>query len=123
MLTLHNGISTTEFVFSEKARSEIRAELGIVDGQQLILAVGRLSEQKDYPNLLSAISILSESQQNIKVAIAGQGPLLNELEERVNTLGIEDKICFLGVREDIPRLMSAADVLYCLQHGKVLGWL
>jgi len=110
MLTLHNGISTTEFVFSEKARSDIRRELGLIEGQQLILAVGRLDQQKDYPNLLSAISILSESQKNIKVAIAGQGPLLNELEERVNILGIEDKICFLGVRTDIPRLMSAADV-------------
>lgn len=110
MLTLHNGVSTTEFVFSEQARSEVRAELSIVEGQQLILAVGRLNEQKDYPNLLSAISTLITNAKDIRVAIAGHGPLLDELRKSISTLGIEDKVQFLGVRTDIPQLMSAADV-------------
>lgn len=110
MLTLHNGIPMTEFVFNEDARNKIRRELGILDHQSLILAVGRLNEQKDYPNLLAAIALLSERQKNIKVAIAGQGPLLNDLQSRVNELGIKDKVYFLGMRKDIPHLMSAADV-------------
>lgn len=110
MLTLHNGISTTEFIFSEQARDDICRELGVIKDQQLILAVGRLNEQKDYPNLFAAISILSKNYQNIKVAIAGQGSLLHELENRAKELGIADKICFLGIRDDIPQLMSAADV-------------
>ena len=110
MLTLHNGISTTEFTFSEKARVEVRNELGISESQQLVLAVGRLNEQKDYPNFLSAISILAANNQDIKVVIAGHGPLLYELQDSAKTLGIEDKVCFLGVRNDIPRLISAADV-------------
>lgn len=109
MLTLHNGISTTEFVLSKRTRSDIRTELGITEGQQLVLAVGRLNEQKDYPNLLSALSTLSSTHKNIKLAIAGQGPLLEELEKMVNNLGIEDKVQFLGIRTDVAQLMSAAD--------------
>ena len=107
MLALYNGISTTEFVFSEQARKDIRKELGVVEGQQLIIAVGRLNEQKDYPNLLSA---LTSTHKNVKVAIAGQGSLLEELENKARVLGISDRVCFLGIRTDIPRLMSAADI-------------
>lgn len=110
MLTLHNGISTTDFVFSEQARSYIRSELGVTEGQQLILAVGRLNEQKDYPNLLSAISHISPKFRNIKLAIVGDGPQLNELKKYVNSLGLNNKVDFLGIRTDIPSLMSAADV-------------
>ena len=110
MLTLHNGISTTDFVFSEQARSYIRSELGVTEGQQLILAVGRLNEQKDYPNLLSAISHVSLKCRNVKLAIVGDGPQLNELKEYANSLGLNNKVNFLGIRTDIPSLMSAADV-------------
>lgn len=110
MLTLHNGISTTDFVFSEQARSYIRSELGVTEGQQLILAVGRLNEQKDYPNLLSAISHVSLKCRNVKLAIVGDGPQLNELKEYANSLGLNNKVNFLGIRLDIPSLMSAADV-------------
>lgn len=110
MLTLHNGISTTDFVFSEQARSYIRSELGVTEGQQLILAVGRLNEQKDYPNLLAAISHVSLKCRNVKLAIVGDGPQLNELKEYANSLGLNNKVNFLGIRTDIPSLMSAADV-------------
>lgn len=110
MLTLHNGISTTDFVFSEQARSYIRSELGVTEGQQLILAVGRLNEQKDYPNLLSAISHVSLKCRDVKLAIVGDGPQLNELKKYTNSLGLNNKVDFLGIRTDISSLMSAADV-------------
>ena len=110
MLTLHNGISTADFVFSEQARSYIRSELGVTEGQQLILAVGRLNEQKDYPNLLAAISHVSLKCRNVKLAIVGDGPQLNELKKYANSLGLNNKVDFLGIRTDIPSLMSAADV-------------
>lgn len=110
ILTVHNGISTTEFVFSESARNEIRTELEILEGDKLLLAVGRLNEQKDYPNLLSAIEKLSNKYQNITIAIAGHGPLLEKLQKYANNLDVSHKVKFLGVRRDIPSLMSAADV-------------
>ena len=110
MLTLYNGISTTQFVFSSQARSDIRRELGITDDQQLILAVGRLNEQKDYPNLLSAISEISDKYKNIKLVIVGDGPQLNKLKDKVKLLGLNNKVKFLGLRSDIPSLMSAADI-------------
>ncbi|WP_282156483.1 glycosyltransferase [Vibrio diabolicus] len=110
MLALHNGISTSNFVFSKRARCEIRSELGISEEQELILAVGSLSEQKDYPNLFAAVKNLVEKKDNFQVVIAGYGSLQAELENQLCLLGIEDKVRFLGIRQDISRLMSAADI-------------
>ena len=110
ILAIHNGISTTEFTYSESERIKIRKELGIHNYEKLILAVGRLDNSKDYPNLLSAISHISLKCRNVKLAIVGDGPQLNELKEYANSLGLNNKVDFLGIRTDIPSLMSAADV-------------
>ncbi|WP_435950471.1 glycosyltransferase [Psychrobacter sp. DM8] len=110
MLTVHNGISTIEFNYSDKNRTKVRDELDVVNTDQLIVAVGRLNEPKDYPNLLSAIKVLSKKHQNITLAIAGDGPHLQALQRQTIKLGLNNKVRFLGIRKDIPSLMSAADV-------------
>ncbi len=110
MLTLHNSISTIEFNYSDKNRTKVRDELDVVHTDQLIVSVGRLNEQKDYPNLLSAIKVLSKKHQNITLAIAGDGPHLQALQKQTINLGINNKVRLLGIRTDIPSLMSAADV-------------
>lgn len=110
MLALYNSISTSEFSFSQEKRDSIRKELKIDTNTKLILAVGRLNEQKDYPNLLIALSEISKSNSKVKLAIAGNGPLLQDLNNLSHKLGLENKVLFLRVRHDIPALMSAADV-------------
>ena len=110
MLTVHNGISIYDFIFSDEKRIQIREELGIASNEKLILAVGRLDDSKDYPNLLSAVVDLFSNCDHVKLVIAGDGSLLNSLKEKTKLLGLEKKVTFLGIRTDIPSLMSAADV-------------
>lgn len=110
MLAIHNGINTEAFAFDKTERDSVRAELSIDDSTPLILAVGRLWEQKDYPNLLTAISGLARSAVDFRLAIVGDGPLRAELEARAQSLGIADQVDFLGVRHDVAALMSACDV-------------
>lgn len=110
MLTVHNGISICDFIFSDEKRIQIREELGIASNEKLILAVGRLDDSKDYPNLLSAVVDLFSNYDHVKLVIAGDGLLLNSLKEKTKLLGLEKKVTFLGVRTDIPSLMSAADI-------------
>lgn len=109
MISIPNGVDTTNFFFNAIDRKEIRKQLNIAD-KKMILCVGRLDEPKDYPNLFSAISMLKNSRQDFKVYIVGDGPLKNELGTMVNNLNIENYIVFLGVRCDINALMSAADI-------------
>lgn len=110
MLAVHNGINTDEFFFDQAARARIRAELAIDDSTPLILAVGRLWEQKDYPNLFKATSDLASKSVYGRLAIVGGGPLRCELEALAHSLDIADQVDFLGIRHDVPALMSACDV-------------
>jgi len=110
MLAIHNGIDTEDFNFNQTARDRIRKELSISDSTPLIVAVGRLWEQKDYPCLLKAMSGLAGRSVDFRVAIIGDGPLRGELEALAESLGISAQVSFLGVRHDVPALMSACDV-------------
>jgi len=70
--------------------------------------VGRLDVAKDYPNMLQAFVRLPSSSESM-LLIAGQGPEMEKLTKIVNTIGLENRVRFLGLRTDIANLMKAAD--------------
>lgn len=109
VVSVVNGIDTNRFVFDFKVRDVKRVELDIAN-LQMILAVGRLNIAKDYPNLLNAIALLKEQRQDFMVVIVGDGPLKQELIILTKSLKVESFVAFVGVRRDIPALMSASDV-------------
>lgn len=88
--------------------AEVRAELG-ADTRPLVLAVGRLGAQKDYPTLLGAAAGWAEREPVPVVAIVGEGPCRGELEERVRRERLPVRL--LGHRADIADLLQACDVV------------
>jgi len=110
MVAIHNGIDTAAFTFDPAARERVRTELNLDEAAPLLLAVGRLWEQKDYPNLLRAFAGLEGGPVPPQLAIVGDGPLRGELEAMAGSLGVADRVHFLGVRHDVPALMAASDV-------------
>ncbi len=110
MLAIHNGINTEDFTFDQTARGRIRAELSVNDGTLLLVSVGRLWAAKDYPNLLESLSGLARRSVDFRLAIVGDGPLRSELTALAHSLGLAHQVDFLGVRHDIPAIMSACDV-------------
>ncbi|RLV61408.1 glycosyltransferase [Parashewanella curva] len=105
----YNGINTDLFHYCKESRSSLRNELRISQDDQMLLAVGRLTEAKDYPNMLRAIKLLIEKNNKLKLFIAGQGELSDSLNTLVEELNLTENVTFLGVRHDINCLMSAAD--------------
>ncbi|NWO11511.1 glycosyltransferase [Chromohalobacter salexigens] len=61
----------------------------------VILAAGRLTEQKDYPTLIKAFAAL-RARQPVRLVILGEGELLDSLEAMVSSLGLSDDIALLG---------------------------
>jgi glycosyltransferase involved in cell wall biosynthesis len=110
MVTIHNGIDTVDFNFDEAARNRVRTELGVASTTPLLLAVGRLWEPKDYPNLLRAFARLPVAPVLPRLLVVGDGPLREELMILADSLGLSERVDFLGVRHDVPALMSACDV-------------
>ncbi len=110
MITIHNGIDTEIFKFDPEGRSTVRRQLGVSDSQAVVLAVGRLSEAKDYPTLLRSFATVNCPESQPVLIIAGEGPLKECLVRFSDALGISERVHFLGIRHDVSALMSACDV-------------
>ena len=93
---------------ARRTRDEVRAELGVDDGRPLVLAIGRLHPQKGYDVLFDAAGRWTSRQPPPFVAVAGNGPLEEELAGRI--AGERLPVRLLGRREDVPDLLGAADV-------------
>lgn len=109
MIPFYNGIDTALFSYNEVARKIKREEIGVTDHVPLILAVGRLTKAKDYPNLLHAISKLNILVQP-KLVIIGDGEEKQNLYYLAKKLGIDKNIIWLGIRHDVEDWMSACDL-------------
>ena len=105
-----NSVDVARF-HAPSMRDRTRVELGVPDDRFLWLAVGRLDEAKDYPNLLSAFSTLIQRRPDACLSIAGDGPLKSNLLSMVTQLGLDSEVYLLGLRSDIPALYAASDAL------------
>jgi glycosyltransferase involved in cell wall biosynthesis len=85
-----------------------RRELGVPEGAPLLVAVGRLAPQKDYPTLLAAAERWARRDTPPLLVIAGEGPLREELAARISAGRLPVRL--LGHRDDLPELLAAADL-------------
>ena len=95
---VYNGVECKEF---SKFRTEKKSE------KLELVFVGRLFKQKGVDILVEAISKLP-SDLPIELVVVGRGPDQEKLEEYSNELGLSDVIKFLGLRMDVPELLSKA---------------
>lgn len=109
MVSVPNGIDTERFRPDPKAGAALRSQEGIADDTTLILSVGRLAPEKDHDRLLQAYAPIA-AVHDVQLWIVGQGPLLDALQASAAALGITEKVRFLGLRDDIPALMNAANL-------------
>ena len=75
----------------------------------LILGAGRLLNQKDFPTLLRAFSLVLKAMP-ARLAILGEGKDRRKLEELAKELGISDKVAFLGFQKNPFKYMKNASV-------------
>jgi glycosyltransferase involved in cell wall biosynthesis len=106
MMVVPNGIDAQRYSPNPQARRRVREAMGI-DGDFVWLAVGRLELQKAYPTMLRAFAKLGPGNRTL--LICGKGSLRDQLVALAGELGIGHRVRFLGLRDDIPDLMSAAD--------------
>lgn len=107
---MYNGVCDDKYRFSSIDRRKIRQDLGIHNETNLILSVGRLEKAKDFPCLLLAFSQVLNDVPNSKLIIIGKGSLKNQLVKIAETLGISDRVLFLGAVESTHTWYSAADL-------------
>jgi len=94
-----------------EVRSEVRAELGIRDGEVVVLAVANLRPEKGYDVLLDAARLVADRDLPVRFIAVGRGPLEAELRERHRHLGLGGRFQFLGPRQDVLNLMIGSDIV------------
>ena len=92
LLTIRYGLDAIPDAPSEPTP----AESGIPPGTPLVLAVGRLIEQKDHPTLLRAFALVRRERPDVRLAILGNGPLEGATRELARELAIEDALSLPG---------------------------
>jgi len=98
---------------ARRSAEDVRRELGL-GAQPLVLTVGRLAPQKDYPTLLSVAARVHESTQDAVFVIVGDGPLHDKLQARIDAEQLPVRL--LGHRNDVADLLGAADVFLLTSH-------
>lgn len=107
---LNNAIDAQRFAFSKQLRDEAREALGTGPAERVFLHIGAFNAQKNQAFLLEAFRDTLEKQPNARLLLVGDGERRASCEARAEALGIRKQVSFLGLREDIPALLSAADV-------------
>jgi glycosyltransferase involved in cell wall biosynthesis len=114
---IYNGVDVEYFRPLPETRAEVRAELGIPDSAFVVSYHGRIEPRKQIDVMVDAV-IAAASRDLVHGLFLGTGPQLAELGERVEDL--RAPVTFTGFREDVPRLLGAADVAMHLSISDTL---
>ena len=99
-ITIPNGCNAA--IFHPASRSEARRQLGVDEGARLVVYVGRLVPEKGLRELLEATAMLSQAHSRVELALIGDGPLRDELDQSARRIA--------GVPVHLPGAMDASMV-------------
>lgn len=107
---INNAIDLKKFEFNEKIRENLRKEFGIKEDTIVIGHIGRFMKQKNHDFLIDVFNELIKKDENSILILIGQGPLLNDMKQKVRDLKIEDKVKFIGQVTDVEKYYNIMDV-------------
>lgn len=109
LLTIHNAVNTEE-IQPTGTVEEVRSELGIDSGDFVIGSAGRMVPVKGYDIFLEMAGIFLTMHPNTRFLLVGDGPQKEELERKAIEMNLENKVLFLGFREDIINIINCFDI-------------
>lgn len=109
-IILKNGIEVEKFIYNKFLRENIRDELNI-SRKKVIGHVGSFNEQKNHTFLIDIFNELIKYDEDYMLILIGDGENRSCIQNKVELLGIEEKVMLLGRRDDIPNLLQAMDIM------------
>lgn len=101
--------------------STLRQELGLPDNAVVVGCVAVMREKKGHRALIQAMQELLKRPEVFLVLVGNGEPLLSQLKEYVNNLGLQDKIIFTGRRNDIPNVLAGFDLFALATEQEASG--
>ena len=113
--TINNGIDVN--AISEAA--PCKELLGLKENRKSILMVAGFRKQKNQDTIIRALTLLDK--EKYEVWFAGIGERMEEVKQLALSLGVSERVRFLGLRTDIPNVLRAADVIVMSSHWEGLS--
>ena len=113
--------SSRYFPVSEEEKMSMRKEMGYTSGTFLILCTGELNRNKNQSTVIKAVAEVVKAGQNVKLLLAGNGPMEEELKKLARTLDIDKNVDFLGYRTDLDKYVKISDIVVSASFREGLG--
>jgi 1,2-diacylglycerol 3-alpha-glucosyltransferase len=100
-----------------------RTQLGFSPGDIVIIYVGRLSPEKNLPLLLRAFYGVTNTFDNIRLLIVGDGPERENLAAQLKHMHIQERVCFTGMvaYDEVPAYLRTADIFVTPSSAETFG--
>lgn len=109
---LNNAIDLDKYKYSKKLRDKKREELGIKENTFVIGHIGRFVKQKNHELIIDVFNEIHKENKNAILLLVGQGPLMDEIKEKVKELKLTRYVKFLGQRSDANELYQVFDAFF-----------
>lgn len=113
--TINNGIDVNAISQALPCKNLLSKK----EERKAILMVAGFREQKDQDTILRAVNQLDKDK--FEVWFAGIGERMEEVQQLSKSLGVDDRVSFLGLRTDIPNVLKAADIIVMSSHWEGLS--
>lgn len=117
---INNAINVDKFIYNEEIRIKIRKQMDLED-KFVIGHIGRFMFQKNHDFLIDIFNEVNKVYDNAFLVLIGEGELGNSIKQKVNELGLDKKVKFLGVRDDVNNIMQIMDVFVFPSRYEGLG--
>ncbi len=88
----------------------MRRELGISAEAKVLIYVAELNKNKNQTSLLDVLAELTKTRTDAVLLLVGSGDMQSKIKKRAERLWLADRVIFTGFRNDVPRMLAAADV-------------
>lgn len=117
---LNNGIDASEYRFSNERHLLLKKAFGLEE-KNVYGHVGRFVPEKNHVFLINVFSEISYLDENAVLVLAGRGTEENKIKEIVKNYHLEEKVIFLGIRNDVANLMNMFDCFIFPSKHEGLG--
>ncbi|HHT9137263.1 MAG TPA: glycosyltransferase family 4 protein [Candidatus Wunengus sp. YC60] len=107
---IYNGVDIESIEKRKVDRIQKRQEIGVENDCPLVVTAGRLVPVKGHTYLIAALDQVRKEIPNIRLVFLGDGELKDELLRHTKILGLENHVRFLGMRNDVPEIISCSDL-------------
>lgn len=116
-IIIENGVNIKKF---NTAKPYLKSELvpNLNENSKLLCMIGSFTIQKDQPTIIKAMKYVPE---NVHLILVGEGSLKKQNQDLVKSLSLENRVHFLGIRNDVSRILKTSDIVILSSNWEGFG--